>query len=415
MDQAPLTPAAVAQSSQATEPGCKIRMCSDSSLSPPAAWSSLRCGCSGGALRPGTLSQASAGLAVGLIAADLLAVTVTFHPYSHITDLRPHLPDVLLQQASAPFRVYTPPTAEEKRTQVEPNRLLVAGHEEANGYSSLDPDRNAAYVDAIQYVDTQLLDLWNARFVLRRVAPQLFPSYAGVSFHPERPLVSGKGAGADDTLVPEGGEARASAIRLVARLWSAGDVPDGATVATVRPAGKGWLVRELPRCGRAGSVRQCDRRAIDHPHLSARGGAGGLPVPALQSQRLELWPTALLRRPGDRADDDGSTVTVHLDGVAASVFGIGLVDPSSQEVTQVREKARYQKVYEDREIRVFENTAVMPRAFLVADAFVQSQGQSALTAMRDGMVDLRRTAVLECPVALAAGRVSARREAASVR
>jgi hypothetical protein len=91
------------------------------------------------------------------------------------------------------------------------------------------------------------------------------------------------------------------------------------------------------------------------------------------------------------------SVSVHLMGSAMlEVFGLGLVDPKTGEVTQARDKARYQRVYEDQEIRVYENTRVMPRAFLVSDAVAAPRGRNPLGLMRDGMIDLRRSAVVEC-------------------
>jgi hypothetical protein len=102
------------------------------------------------------LKGPAAWMTVVLITLDLGMVAATSHPYGRVTDLLPSVPSVLLQDENKPFRVFTPPTVEEKRTQVEPNRLLATGIEEANGYSSLAPDRHSAYAAAVQYADDQL-------------------------------------------------------------------------------------------------------------------------------------------------------------------------------------------------------------------------------------------------------------------
>jgi hypothetical protein len=351
----------------------------------------------GGALRPGRLRAAGAGLAIGLVAIDLLAMTLTFHPYGEIARLRPRLPEVLTRPADAPFRVYTPPTAADKTTQVEPNRLLVAGLEEANGYSSLEPDRLAAYVDAVQYLDNQLLDLWNVRFRINRIGPQLFPSYAGVVFHPERPLVSGRGSGAAETLLPEGGDVRASELRIVARLAGAAAIANDTPVATIRLEGPNGEVRSLPVL----AGRDVSDTAIDVPG-STRVFQHRIGTVAFQFQRTDpaggsfgqqIYAGSINVEPPMAV----SRVSVLVPGPASiEIYGLGLVDPGTQEVTQVRDKAKYRLAYTDSEIRVQENANAMPRAFVVANAVLAQSPRDALDRMRDGTVDVRRTAILEC-------------------
>src|SRR5581483_5177225 len=199
-----------------------------------------------GTERARRLRIACAALATCLTFVDLCALGLTAHPFAPIASLRPRLPAVLYQPVGEQYRVYTPPTTEDKRTQVEPNRLLAAGLQEANGYSSLEPDRHAAYVAAVQYTDNQLLDLWNVRYVVKRVRQQLFPSYAGVSFHPQRPLLSGKDEGADGSLVPDGGAASARELDVVSAMWDAADVPNGKTIAKIRVRNAEGDVREFP-------------------------------------------------------------------------------------------------------------------------------------------------------------------------
>ena len=60
---------------------------------------------------------------------------------------------------------------------------------------------------------------------------------------------------------------------------------------------------------------------------------------------------------------------------------------------------RFELVREGR-TRLYLNQRVQPRAFL-ADDHVVLNGRAALRAMRDGTVDLRRVAVLDCPIDLA--------------
>jgi hypothetical protein len=87
---------------------------------------------------------------------------------------------------------------------------------------------------------------------------------------------------------------------------------------------------------------------------------------------------------------------VELDG-SLQTYGVGLFNAATQEVTQARQKRKYQLVHRDSEVRVFENRGVMPRAFLVPDARVVSTGQAVLAQMVDGPFDPRTTALLEDP------------------
>jgi hypothetical protein len=67
-------------------------------------------------------------------------------------------------------------------------------------------------------------------------------------------------------------------------------------------------------------------------------------------------------------------------------------------VTQARDKAKYQEVYRDDQIRIMRNAAAMPRAFLVGEARVAPPGRDVLAWMLEEAVDVRRTAVLEGPL-----------------
>ena len=64
------------------------------------------------------------------------------------------------------------------------------------------------------------------------------------------------------------------------------------------------------------------------------------------------------------------------------------------EVTQAKDKARYRLVYQDNQVRVFENAQPMAQAFLVGNAVPVPPKREALNLMRDGTVDLRRSVEL---------------------
>lgn len=344
----------------------------------------------------------AAAATVVVVFADLWLVGTTFHPYARIDDLRPAVPTFLLPEQSAPFRIYTPPLVGEKVTEVEPNRLLAAGIEEANGYSSLEMDRHLAYTEAVEYADNHLLDLWNVRYVVRRHLPELLPSYGQTSFHPDRPLFSGRlgTPGSGGVLLPDGGDAQADELRVVASLWEATDVVQGTAVARV--------TLEAPD----GTSRRVELRAGEHisdaqinvPGL-ARPAKHQAPPAAFAFQRVDpddfrYWgelsygqlpivPPLTVRR---------VTVENLVPTGGLEVYGIGLLDAATGEVTQVRDKGKYRLAYQDDGISILENRNVMPRAFLVHRAIVVPPGTDVLAMMLEGPFDPRFSALIEAPV-----------------
>jgi hypothetical protein len=352
----------------------------------------------GGRTRPAAVCWTLA-----LVFVDLWTIGLTFHPYMRLEALRPQVPPVLVAHADEPFRVYTPPTAEEKLTDVEPNRLLTARVEEANGYSSLEPDRHAAYVGAIQFIDNDLLDLWNVRYVVRRNRPELLPSYAGTSFHPQRPLFSGRTAtpGAGGTLLPDGGDARVDEVIVISSLWNAVTVPDGQQVARVVLRGADGQTRELSLL--AGPDVSDGR--LDVPGVPSAFSHGRAPVafqyqatnPAGDRYGEQLYAGRLSVSPAMTVTEVEVQPATPFGGL--QIYGVGLFDAITGEVTQARQKRKFNLVYRDDQIRIFENTRVMPRAFLVPQARVAGVGQDVLAHMVSGPFDPRTTAVVEDPPA----------------
>lgn len=362
-----------------------------------AAWSWVR------AIRPAgsPLGALGAGAAVLIIFADLWMLGLTFHPYGSTKDLAPRIPPALLNRSDPPdlFRVYTPTTAEEKLAQLEPNRLLPAGIHEAGGYSSLEPDRHVAYRRAVTYSDNHLLDLWNVRYLVRRSRPEAFPSHGGTVFHPQRPLFSGKWAtpGAGGVLLPEGGDAAAAEVRVISGLWDARLVADGSVAARIVLEGPDGSTRKLAL--RAG--QDVSDMGMDVPGQAATFGHQRAPA-AFQYQRIDpkgdrfgeqLYYARLPVDPPMRV----TRVTVEKAGPIGGlqIYGVGLVDPTTGEVTQAREKGKYHLVHSDQQAQIYENTLAMPRAFLVGTAAVAPRERDVLAWMLDGPFDPRETAILE--------------------
>jgi len=344
---------------------------------------------------------AAASCTLALVFVDLWFVGLTFHPYMRLEALRPRIPPVLLASIEGPYRVYTSPTAEDKLTEVEPNRLLTARIQEANGYSSLEPDRHAAYVGAIQFADNHLLDLWNVRYVVRRNRPELLPSYAGTSFHPQRPLFSGRTAtpGAGGTLLPDGGDARVDEVIVISSLWNADTLPDGEEVARVVLHGADGETRVLPLL----AGRDVSDETLDVPDVVTPMSHGRAPV-AFQYQQSDpdgerygeqLYAGSLAVGPAMMVTEVEVQPTAPLGGL--QIYGVGLFDAASGEVTQARQKRKFNLVYRDDQIRIFENSRVMPRAFMVPQTRIAGIGEDVLAQMVAGPFDPRTTAIIEDP------------------
>jgi hypothetical protein len=338
-----------------------------------------------------------------LVLADFMLLWLSYHPYGRITDLRPTVPAPLLQglapPGAQPYRLFTPPTTHDKLTQVEPNRLLATGLQEAGGYSSIEPSRHAAYAQAVQRAENYLLDLWNVKYLVRRMEPAALPSYAMTSFQPSQPLLSGRlgNAGSSGTLLVDGGVARANAVHVIAALWDADLLANGATVARITLQGPGGTTRTLAL--RAGHHVSDSR--IDVPGRPRRAQHDVAEV-AYQYQRAnpaapqfgqQLYHAHLI------VDPPMDVQRVTIDMVASlgglEVYGVGLFDAQTGEITQVRDKAKFHSVYGDAQISVLENTAALPRAFLVERAVTVMPGQDALSLMLDTAFDPRSTVVLD--------------------
>src|SRR5262249_16656276 len=88
------------------------------------------------------------GMTVAAIIVDLRLSGFTFPPLATISDLRPQAPDFLRATEQEPFRVLTVPRAD-KQVSLYPNRMMTLGVQEANGYSSLPPDRQQSYLTTV--------------------------------------------------------------------------------------------------------------------------------------------------------------------------------------------------------------------------------------------------------------------------
>lgn len=347
------------------------------------------------------LRPLAAILTVGVVFADLWVVGLTFHPTIPVSELRSRVPDFLRPSPESMFRVLTLPTEDDKVTQVDPNRLIAAGVQEAGGYSSLPPDRAAAYLADVLQTDDDLLNLWNVRYLLRKRRPEPQPDYAGVSFHPTRPLLRGKEGdrGRIVGFLPDGGPALGEELLVVAALVNTRSVPDGAEVARIRMEGVDGGARVVSLV----AGRDVSDATVGVP--GASGFAHGQAEVAFSHQRTnpdgEWYGHQIFfgrLSVGERLTLRRATVEQTLRSGRLQIFGLGLYDRATNGLIQVWDREDRPLVYTDDQIKIAENRAFLSRAFLVPDLVELPPGMSALDLMHDGPFDPHRAALVEWPL-----------------
>lgn len=347
---------------------------------------------------------------VGILFIDLWVTALTFHPYSSIGELRPRVPAILQASELGQSRVLTNPTAGEKTTEVDPNRLMAAGIEEAGGYSSLAPDRSNSYLHYVLHGDDELLNAWNVRYLVRQNRPDPFPHYEQVSFHPTRPILQGKDGdrGRRLTFLPDGGPAIAHELRIVSALNGAERVPDGTEVARLTLkitdgetraysllAGRDVSDAALEVPGAGPFAHRAAEVAFDHQQANPLGDNY---MEQIYYSRFAVSPSVVL----DWLEVEQTTPQGRL-----KVHGIGAYDPATREVTQVWNRQDRPVVYRDAEITIRENLGTLPRAYLVPEAITLPPEADILERMHYGPFDPRRTVVLEEALPVGYDRMSA--------
>jgi hypothetical protein len=330
-----------------------------------------------------------------LVAVDLVAVGQRFHPTAPPAAFAaPTGVATFLADKPGLYRVFS-----QKESRDEPNRLLTYGIAEANGYSSLEPDRHQQYAGMAQYAPNRLLDLMNARYYAVRNRYQGQPSFELTAFDPRRPLLSSTGRNPAGSASYSLNGATADRLRVISSLRWATNVPQGAQIARITAvettgrqqtflllAGvhtaewawerrdlRGRIGHELPRV--AHTWQQQDGRAPPFPahHYFAEFPLGG----RVALQRVEvqfLHPTAQIEIYGLAAFDDELKDAEQLDA--------GKLD-------------KLQRVYADADVILYENRDYLPRAFLVPSAVVERPSAEILTRMAQGDFSPERFVILE--------------------
>jgi hypothetical protein len=326
-------------------------------------------------------------LLVALAAVDLLTFGWAIHPRESLAKISAEPPalqtvEQLPAVDGAPNRVLASPVL----NQVAPDRLAPFGSvQEANGYSSLEFVWHRDYLDRVLYVDDALLDLWNVRYVLDPARFGSLSNFNGINYLPRQALLDAPAGGAlSQQTFSLGGQSPVVGLRFVTALVGAVDVPQGAPVAEVElrdSAGQAIATAEL-QAGRDTMDWAWDlpsvRAAVQHRRAQVAGTTTeqGGPQPTTRD----------LSYAGFTFDSPvpATTLTVHAVPPSGEfvLYGAG-IERADGSITQLFGKTdtRYRQVYADNEIRVLENTAAYPRAFLVPSAQVAPSLGTALSLM----------------------------------
>ncbi|MBV9601549.1 MAG: YfhO family protein [Chloroflexi bacterium] len=324
---------------------------------------------------------------LALAAIDLLTFGWAIHPRESLATISAEPAAVrqveqLPAADGAPNRVLASPVL----NQVAADRLAPFGTvQEANGYSSLQFIWHRDYLGRVLYADDALLDLWDVRYILDPARFGKLSSFGGVQYLPQQALLHAPAGGAlaqqSFTLT---GQSPIVEMRLVTALVDAVQVPQGAPVAELelRDGSNSVIATAELQAGRDSMDWAWDvpsvRAAVQHQHVQVAGTTieDGGPPPRTRS----LSFSDFMLDPAISA----STLTIRAVAPAGEfvLYGAGLVG-SDGSITQLFGKTdtKYRQVYADDEMRVLENTAAFPRAFVVPTARVAPSLGSALSQM----------------------------------
>ena len=346
---------------------------------------------------------------VALLSLDLGVIARTFHPTQTMAQLRDpgavgrflaNQPGMNAANGAA-FRVFT-----QKGTRDEPNRLLLAGVSQANGYSSLEPDRHTRFVAAAWFAPNRLLDLMGVRFFVTPASFRALPSFNLTSFDNDRPLFSSTASNGGAKQVVNLSATSGDSIRVVSTMRWATGVAQGQPVARLTVVSAAGARRELTM--QAGiHTAEWD---WERPELAGKVSHQMPP----EAQVARTW-----RELDVRSRPPGQTFAAHmyyaefplgavtpLDRLEVTflhptaqleIFGIAVFNDTTKDLEQadIARNARFKKVYADSDAVLYENPSALPRAFLVPTVVTMAAAEESLQRMARGDWSPERMAILE--------------------
>ncbi len=324
---------------------------------------------------------------IALAAIDLLTFDWAIHPREPLARIAAEPAAVqaieqLPASDAAPNRILASPVL----NQVAPDRLAPFGTlQEVNGYSSLEFTWHHDYLGRVLYVDDALLDLWNVRYILDPAHFGALSNADGVDFLPEQALLHAPaGSALSEQQFALGSTVSINELRFVTALMGAVDVPQGAPVAEIElrdALGQIVGTAEL-QAGRDSMDWAWDvpsvQASIKHLRVQTAAETEEHGGPQPSTRELSLADFVFASPVG------AASITVRAVPPTGEfvLYGGAVVDTDGS-LHQLFGKTdtRYRQVYADDQIRVLENTAAFPRAFVVPSARVAPSLGKALNEM----------------------------------
>jgi hypothetical protein len=338
-----------------------------------------------------------------LATTELLMVAHAFHPTA---------PVETLTEASKPMRFLS--TRDGLSTQDGLWRTFISGRTDLSitsrpalfgiaqpyGYSSLPTTRMERYWTRVNEVDDELLDLWNSRYVVesKTAAGRMWAH--DVLFDPNRPLVDGT---PDSPLGQETfgvNPTPTDTIRLISTVSEMADLPDGTVVAELVVSGgdappETLTVRLGTHTAEAAYDDQGSPRPIHTRPTVAYHWAPRDPTGRVYPRNLYVGDVTLA---GPRQVDRVEVRAIAPYG-RLRVVGLALRDRATGGNGSLlpTHRLKYSLVYEDEATAIYENRAVLPRAFVVGEAKVVRPDEWGVLHLLDRGFDPRRRVILERP------------------
>ena len=326
-------------------------------------------------------------LFVGMTSVDLLLFGWAIHPREPLSTLAAEPAAVMALERippldAAPNRMLASPAL----NQIAADRMApFDAVQEANGYSSLQFIWHRDYLSRVLYDDDALLDLWNVRYIVDPARFGKLSNYKGVNYLPQQALVHAPAGGslAEQDFSLDSGTPIVE-LRFVSALMGAVGLGQGSPVAEVE-------LRDASDRTVATAELQAGRDAMDWAAAlpSVRQGLQHQPVESAGQTTESTGPEPRTRQLSFAAFTFDSPVSADHIVVRATpavgefvLFGGAAIDDKGAAHQLFgKTKTKYREVYADGEIRVLENAAAFPRAFVVPRARVAPNLGSALNQM----------------------------------
>ncbi|MDP8921390.1 MAG: YfhO family protein [Chloroflexota bacterium] len=336
------------------------------------------------------------GLVVTVVAADLLLFGYDFHPSAPRAELTAPAPVTRFLQTLGPdARTF----ADSALKFLEPNRLLDADVPTVAGYSSLQTQRHFEYISGVDSQEDVLLDLWGVRYVVMADPPPDVAIVDGTAYRPFSALFNGAAFNRTGTATFAVEPTPTVELRVLATLIDGVEIEQDSRVAEiVLVAADGTRRTVTLRAGVDVAENAYEREDV-RPHLRhARAQVGGTVrdvAPNGQPIQTNVYKTRLPIEPLD-------VTRVEVRQVyplgQTRIFGIGLVRPDGN-VRSVfsTDRAKFDRIYHEGGIGVFENRAAFPRAYLVPEAVARRgrHEESALPRLAARPFDAYRQVIFE--------------------